>query len=382
MIVALTVLALEGFLIWFIFFKKHWLKFGYGWGLVSVYGGLHVLLVFLLGMRYGQPYSTDAVIVRHTVQITPRLPEPTLLEEVLIEPNQPVKKGDPLFRFDSRLYEYRVREAEAALAQATQNVEIMRASLAAAEQGLAKARAEREFAASQQARYKDLAKKGAGRQEEYQRWQDQYKIAVAAVGQAEAEAAEARYTYESQIDGVNTAVAQAQASLDKARYYLEQTTIVAPGDGFISNLQAVPGMVAGMVRFGAIATFVLNDEPYLLAIYVQQHLKHVKPGQPVEVALDTYPGRILTGTVEAVWWASGKGQFVPSGEMPSFPLMPSPKGRFAVKIRMDDAVSMRLPMGAQGAAAVYTDVLGQYAFLRRIEIRARTAINYLFPMPI
>ncbi len=381
MIVALTILALEGFLIWFVFFKKRWLKFGYGWGLVSVYGGLHVLLVFLLGMRYGQPYSTDARIVRHTVQITPRLPEPTRLEEVLVEPNTPVKKGDPLFRFDTELYEYRVKQREAALADAQQNVRIMQANVAAAAQAVARARAERDFAAAQRDRYRDLAAAGAGREEEYQRWQDQYAIAEATVGQAEAEAAEARLAYESQIDGVNTTVAAAQAALEEARYYLQQTTIVAPEDGFITNLQAVPGMIAGIVRFGAIASFVIDAEPYLLATYVQEHLKHVKPGQPVEIALDFYPGEILTGTVDAVWWATGTGQLLPSGELPSFPLLPPPKGRFAVKIRMAEADSINLPMGGQGAAAIYTDKLRQYSFLRRIEIRGRSLLNYLFPMP-
>jgi multidrug resistance efflux pump len=381
MIVALTVLTLEAFLIWFVFFKKRWRKFSYGWGLVSVYGGLHVLLVFMLGMRYGQPYSTDARIVRHTVQITPRLPEPTLLEEVLVEPNTPVKKGDPLFKFDSKLYEYRVQQSEAALAQAEQDVRIMQVNVAAAAQSVAKARADLAFAATQRDRYRDLAAAGAGRQEEYQRWQDQYAVAAAAVRVAEAEAQEARLQYESQIDGENTIVAEARAALDEARYYLEQTTLVAPEDGFITNLQAMPGMVAGIVRLGAIATFVVDAEPYLLAAYVQEHLKHVKPGQQVEVALDFYPGEIHTGTVEAVWWATGGGQFLPSGQLPRFPLLPPPKERFAVKIRMDGADSLNLPMGGQGAAAIYTDKLRQYSFLRRVEIRGRTALNYLFPMP-
>lgn len=381
MIAALTILALEGFLIWFVFFKKRWLKFNYAWGLVSFYGGLHVLLVFLLGMRYGQPYTTDARIVRHTVQITPRLPEPTLLQEVLVEPNEPVKKGDPLFKFDSNLYEFRVREAEAALAQAEQDVRIMQANAAAADQEVTRARADLAFAASQRDRYRDLAAAGAGRQEEYQRWQDQYAVDEAAVGVAEAQAREARLRYESRIDGENTIVAEARATLDQARYYLRQTTIVAPEDGFITNLQAVPGMVAGIVRFGAIATFVADAEPYLLGTYVQENLKHVKPGQPVEVALDFYPGRILNGTVEAVWWASGHGQLLPSGEMPSFPLQPAPKQRFAVKIRMAGADTLNLPMGGQGAAAIYTDALRQYTFLRKIEIRGRTVLNFLFPMP-
>jgi multidrug resistance efflux pump len=48
-------------------------------------------------------------------------------------------------------------------------------------------------------------------------------------------------------------------------------------------------MVAGDVRFGAIAAFVCEADRYLLATYYQENLKYVKSGQPVEVALDLYP---------------------------------------------------------------------------------------------
>ena len=58
---------------------------------------------------------------------TPRLPQPTLLTAVLAEPNMPVKKGQPLFQFDRRPYEYKVRQLEAQLAKARQNVLVLQA---------------------------------------------------------------------------------------------------------------------------------------------------------------------------------------------------------------------------------------------------------------
>ena len=101
--------------------------------------------------------------------------------------------------------------------------------------------------------------------------------------------------YESQINGVNTTVLDIQAELDTARYYLDNTTIVAPEDGRITNLQVRPGMVAGDVRFGAIASFICDDGRYLLAAYYQEILTYVAKGQAVEVALDLYPGQIFSG---------------------------------------------------------------------------------------
>ena len=102
--------------------------------------------------------------------------------------------------------------------------------------------------------------------------------------EAKADLVRARLLYESEIGGVNTAVASIQAELDQARYYLENTTMVAPEDGFITNLQVVPGMVAGIIRFGAIATFIVDAGRYLLGTYYQEQLKYVKSGQPVEIA--------------------------------------------------------------------------------------------------
>ena len=39
----------------------------------------------------------------------------------------PVKKGQALFQFDRRPYEYKVRQLEAQLAQSNQNVQVLKA---------------------------------------------------------------------------------------------------------------------------------------------------------------------------------------------------------------------------------------------------------------
>ena len=67
----------------------------------------------------------DARVIQHTIQLTPRLSEPTLVTAVLVEPDVPVKKGQPLFQFDRRPYEYQVQHLEAQLAAAKQQVQIL-----------------------------------------------------------------------------------------------------------------------------------------------------------------------------------------------------------------------------------------------------------------
>jgi multidrug resistance efflux pump len=301
---------------------------------------------------------------------------------VLVEPNVHVAKGQPLFQFDRRPYEYKVQQLEAQLAQATQNVLVLKADQEVAVQKVAMARSELVYATYQQRLAQSLAKKGAGPQEEVQKWGAQLQVAEATVQEALAEVERARVKYESEIGGVNTAVATVQAELDQARYYLDNTTMVAPEDGYIVNLQVRPGMVAGIVRIGAIASFICDADRYLLASVNQESLKYVAVGQPVEVALNLYPGQIFTGRVHSIWRASAAGQLLPSGRLPTFNPPPPdlPQGRYAVRITLDAPDQSKFPIGAQGAAAIYTGG-GGFAALRRIDIRTHSWMNFLYPLP-
>jgi multidrug resistance efflux pump len=414
---------------WLVFFKFKWLKFSPTWAIVSGFAGLHILLGFLIGLRFVTPQSSGAKIVQYTVQIIPRLPEPTLVTAVLAKQNVLVKKGQPLFQFDRRPYEYQVRQIEGQIAAdtakavasqsavdalasqaaaSTQDVGVLRADLDAAKQRVIKEQSDLKYARYEERLSIKLARTGAGAAEEVQSWAAQVSGDEAAIKGAQADVERARLKYTSQIGGVNTDVASAQAGLEQgrselvaaeagvrsaqaqlslARYYLANTTIVAPEDGHLINVQVRPGMVAGIVRVGGIATFVVDADRYLLATFNQEVLKFVKVGQPVEVALNLYPGQIFDAKVGSIWYANGEGQYLPSDVIPSFsPADPNlPQGQFAVQIFMDKPSSDEpapagFPIGTQGVAAIYTHA-GPWAALRKIDIRAHTWLNWLYPVP-
>ena len=455
--------------VWLIFFKLKLLKFTKAWIAVSVVFGLHLLLIFLIGLRFVTPYTKHAKVVQHTIQLIPRLPEPTLVTKVLVKPHEPVTKGQPLFQFDRRPYQYQVNALKAQLAQAEQNVLELKASsdaadaevaearakkvalkatLKAAKASVDKARAEKDamkssldagiaslaeanekMAYAQEAmqiaeavkegnagaisnlRYDqavthlketkaavDVAQANVKEAEIAYGPEANAAIQVAVANEARALAAagpeadaaiavavanqtKARLAYESQIDGVNTEVAQYQAQLAEAQYYLDNTTMVAPANGHVFNLQVQEGMVAGIIRAGAIASFVVDADRYVLAPYTQEQLKYVKPNQPVELAMDLYPGQIFKGTVSEVWPGSGVGQMLPSGRLPEFhPLPPEmPQTLFAVQIKLDKEDESKFPIGTQGAAAIYTSG-GGWAALRRIGIRGYSWANWLYPL--
>jgi multidrug resistance efflux pump len=381
MIFGLLLLFAYCFAMWLIFFKLKLAKFGIPQAVIGAFVGVHLLIIFLIGLRFMTPMATEAKIIQHTIQLTPRLPEPTLLMAVLVEPNVPVKKGQPLFQFDRRVYEMQVRQLEAKLAQSKQDVLVLKADTAINAQKIARLRADLVFAKYQQKLSTGLAKNGAGPEEDAQKWTAQVASVDASIKEAQAEEARAQLRYTSNINGVNTTVAEIEAELEQARYYLDNTLLVAPEDGYIINLQARPGMVAGDVRIGAIASFVCDADRYLLANFFQENLKYVKPGQEVEAAIDLYPGQIFTGKVLAIWQGSGAGQMLPSGTVPSFNYVPTevPQGQFAVAIRLDGADQSRFPIGTQGRATIYANPKSLFVPLRKIMIRAYSWFNWIYP---
>lgn len=379
MLIAIGLVVVYIVFVWLVFFRFRLLKFTIVWGVVGFWVGVHMFLIFIVALRFFQPYSMDGHVVRPTIQLVPRLPEPTLLQEVAVVANQPVKAGDVLYQFDRTIYENRVREKQASLVEAQQNALMLDADVDIANDALDQARASQTYAQEQVKRYTDLVPKGGARQETLDEWTEKLAAANAQVAEAQSNVSKAEYARDAKIDGVNAQVVEAEAMLAQAQYYLQQTTLKAPEDGVIINQQARPGLVVGDRRIGALAVLVADDDPYFLATFYQEHLKFVEPGQEAEVALDIFPGQVFKARVDAVWWGTGQGQIKPSGTLPTF-RFPSPQGRIAVQITIDDPALRRMPAGAHGAAAIYTGGGKSFEPLRRINMRLYSFANFLFPL--
>lgn len=139
MVVALGITLFYLIFIWLVFFKLKLLKFSVTWGVVSFYVGAHLLLIFLVALRFFQPYTIDSHVVRSTIQIIPKLTQPTLLTEVLVTPNEPVKKGDPLYRFDDTIYALARDAALAQLVAAQQNAKMLEQDLISTQEAVERA---------------------------------------------------------------------------------------------------------------------------------------------------------------------------------------------------------------------------------------------------
>jgi membrane fusion protein (multidrug efflux system) len=124
-----------------------------------------------------------------------------------------------------------------------------------------------------------------------------------------------------------------EAALTAAQVNLGYTRISAPGDGNVGEKQVRPGQ---LVSPGTqVVTFVSNVK-WVQANYRETQLTNVKVGDPAEIRIDEYPGKVFPGKVIEIAPASGS----------QFALLPPDNAtgnytkvvqRIPVKIAFDDS---------------------------------------------
>ena len=115
-------------------------------------------------------------------------------------------------------------------------------------------------------------------------------VSDAAVAGAEADLAKAREELGPQGND-NPQLKEALAALERARLNLLHTTVVAPSDGVVTNLQLGVGQVVGAGQ--AALTFIDAGTIWVAAAYKENSLEYVAPGNDAEVVLDSLPGSDL-----------------------------------------------------------------------------------------
>ena len=158
---------------------------------------------------------------------------------------------------------------------------------------------------------------------------------------------------------------------------LDQTSVYAPASGYAINVQLRPGSFVTAFPVAPAMSFV--EETYqVIALYNQNELRAVEPGNEAEIALLTYPGRVIKATVDSIVWAQGQGQVAQSGMLPQTGVFPQAPGRFPVKLDVADKDrDLFLAAGATGDAAIYTNHVAAIHILRKVILRVGSITNYL-----
>jgi len=130
------------------------------------------------------------------------------------------------------------------------------------------------------------------------------------------------------------------------------------------------------VAFNEVMTFV-DNEYQVFAMFNQNELHQVVPGNEAEITLDTYPGLIVKAHVDSVIWAQAQGEIEASGDLPRTTFT-SPPGKFPVKLVVaEHDNALFLAAGARGAAAIYTEHLVLIHLIRKVLLRTASYLDYI-----
>jgi multidrug resistance efflux pump len=384
----LLFLIAYSFFAWLIFFKFKWLPWNITTQVITITIPLFLIAIVILLLNIGAPSSTDVRVLNYVVQVVPRVTGRVI--EVPVEPNRPVKKGEVLFKIDPVPFELEVKAAEANLVQMRAKLLTARANQSAYEEQLKGATGKKEATAARldlarkrAAQYKELAATGAGNRFDFEQAETDVQnlsdeLTALAASESQAKAKLAAKTKEGEQDEVAQAraqIAQAEAQLGDAKWKVEQTVFYAPADGTVINMQLRVGSVASQLVMNPVMTFVENEQ-WLIATYMQNEVREVKPGDEAEVAMKMYPGRVIKCKVDSVVWATAQGQLPISGNLPNLP--PMPEGRLAVKLMLDGKdKDLFLAAGARGQGAIYTGYGEIFHIIRKVFLRVSSKLDWL-----
>jgi multidrug resistance efflux pump len=257
------------------------------------------------------PYTSDVTVRTFVVRIAPEVSGKVI--EVAVRDNQIARTGDLLFRIDPIPFRIAAERAEAKLVAAGQSIGASTAAVDAAQAQLVQEIAQRDNVREQAARVFELVRGRIYPPARGDQARSQLDTAEAQVQRAQASLEQARQALGPQ-GAENPQIRDALAALEQARLDLARTTLLAPGDGVVSNLQLNVGQFAGAGQ--PALTFLDARLVWLNAFLRENSLEHIGPGTRAEVVLDVLPGRVLPARVESVGWGVGEGDLDPTTGLP------------------------------------------------------------------
>ena len=400
----ILLLGIYAFFVWLIFIKFKWLPWNITSQVIVVTIPIVLLTIMILTLNVVAPSSSKLRVYKYTIPIVSQV-RGRVLEVPVEEGNRPVKKGDVLFKIDPTPYQLDVANLEAQLANAVggeketmesltgANAKVMesRAVISQATARIAEVDARLALAQRRVQQNRELVASGAGNKFDLEQAEanvaelrGQRDAANSALAQAAATEQQSRASVGqiqqklgSKVGGTYAQVAQIRAQLENARWLLGETVTRSPCDCFVINLQLRPGAFVAGLPVNPVMSLIEVDGQ-IIAFYNQNELTKVAAGDEAEFALETYPGKIIKGTVDSVIWAMGQGQLPASGTIPMSSLANQAPGTYAVKFNLADRDrELFIAAGAVGDAAIYTQHLAFLHILRKVILRVGSYTNYL-----
>jgi membrane fusion protein, multidrug efflux system len=254
----------------------------------------------------GQIMSTDnAYIQADTVGASTDVPGTVVAIEV--RDNEVVAKGQVLYRLKPDSFQIALNGAKAQLGTVHDQILTLQASYKLALAQIEQAQADLPFYQTNFKRQQDLVTTGSGTKAAFDLAQhdldaNKQRIAVA---KAQADTALAQLGGDAnQPLESNSFYLQAKSGVDNAQRDFNDTTVRAPFDGVVTNVNAIQVgsyLQASQQAFSLVST----SKMWVEASPKETELTYVRPDQPATITVDAYPGVEWKGVVDSISPASG-----------------------------------------------------------------------------
>jgi multidrug resistance efflux pump len=272
--------------------------------------GILSALYYRHAERY--PSTDDAYVDADVVGIVAQVAGPIV--NLPIVDNQAVRTGDLLFEIDPRPFRISVEKARAELEKTGQNVSALADEVASAEARVQEAKASLRLAETQWKRVEPLAKLGALPFQDLDKAQAGLDDARAGLADTQAGLTKAQHQLGASGED-NADVRAALAQLEYAELQLSYTRVIAPANGYVTDLTLSLGSYANV---GSAMLALVNTDSWRIVAYMKEtQLRHIRSAQPTRVYLPAYPGVRFEGLVQGIGWGveqqDSEGQRGPDG---------------------------------------------------------------------
>lgn len=326
------------------------------------------------------PYTSNVRVKAMVIDIVPEVSGQ--VAAVTVSNGQVVERGDLLAQIDSRPFQLKVDRARAALELATQSVGAESAAIEVPVANLAAARTNLKNVEAQTKRTLDLESRGVVSRARGDNARATLAASQSAVAAAKADLKRARR--ELGVEGAdNPQIREAVAVLGEAELALEWAELRAPARGVVVDLDVTKGVFAQAGN--PLLSFVSFEEVWVEAYMKENNIANIDIGDPAEISLDLYPGRIFNGVVASISPAASDG--TRDGGLPSAPRvsgwMRDPQ-RFPVRIAMagyeagSETFDIRRMVNGQADVVVYTGENGFLNALAAAWMRLMSVLSYAY----
>ncbi len=343
-----------------------------------ILGVVIVVFGYLIYFDRIAPSTSDASLDAYVIPIRPQVSGP--ITKIAVHDNQHVEKGSLLFSIDESPYRYQFQQKEAALYETQDLVQQLEAAVLKSQKEIARNQADYEDAKLHYQENQALYEKGVVTLNTLADSQDRMQQAADELAEAELGYAQAVEALGPQKDGVNVHLLKAQAALDEAAYYLEQTKVRAPVSGYVTHLRIQEGSYAQQGETQV--AFVDGGSQWIIAYMKENNLDLVQPGQSVDVTLNMYPGRVFEGEVESISYGVMPSKSFSSNYLPEVEKTNNwvrLAQRFPVRIRLKNAPEgLPLRVGTSAIVTIYTQKSPLKNVLPSMIQSLRAKLQYLY----